>query len=164
MDAMFYLDYVKCAHEGTRRIRDTMAEMRLPEPEFSQKQAEVGNAIVRVILRNNIKQRRAWVDRDVSKIVSEAIASDFSELEIRAVNWAAEHDRITVSDANKLLDITWQGAKRLLFGLAQRKVFQYIRFRPYRKNTRDPKAYFRLRSNLPLPEGAFEQTTLEHGD
>lgn len=164
MDAMFYLDYVKCAHEGTRRIRDTMAEMRLPAPEFCQNQTEVGNAIVRVILRNNIKQRRAWIDRDVSKIVSEAIASDFSELEIRAVNWAAEHDRITVSDANKLLNITWQGAKRLLFGLAQRKVFQYIRFRPYEKNTRDPKAYFRLRSNLPLPEGAFEQTTLEHDD
>jgi len=161
MDAMFYLEYVKCAHEGTRRIRDTMAAMSLPAPEFSQKQSEVGNAIVRVVLRNNIKQRRAWIDRDVSKIVSEAIASDFNELERRAVNWVAENSTITISDANKLLGLTWPNARRLLLGLAQKKVFQYIRFVPYEKNVRDSKAYFRLRSNLPLPKGAFEQTALE---
>jgi hypothetical protein len=138
-----------------------MEAMRLPAPEFSQKQSEVGSEIVRVILRNNIKQRRAWIDRDVSKIVSEAIASDFSELERRAVNWVAEHDRITISDANTLLGVTWPNAKKLLLGLAEKKVFQYIRFKPYIKDKRDPKAYFRLRSNLPLPEGAFEQTKLE---
>lgn len=32
MQAMAYLDYVKCAHEGTRRIRQTMADMELPTP------------------------------------------------------------------------------------------------------------------------------------
>lgn len=164
MDAMFYLEYVKCAHEGTRRIRDTMTAMSLPEPEFNQNRSEVGSALVRVVLRNKIKQRRAWIDRDVSKVVAEAIASGFTEAEIRAVNWAAEHGEITISDANKLLDITWQSAKKLLFDLARRKVFQYIRFRPFEKNTRDPKAFFRLRSNSPLPSGAFEQGTLDHED
>jgi ATP-dependent DNA helicase RecG len=164
MDAMFYLEYVKCAHEGTRRIRDTMAAMSLPKPEFSQRQSEVGNAIVRVILRNNIKQRRAWIDQDVSQVVTEAIAAGFSEIERRAVNWAAERGQISISDANKLLGIPWQSAQKLLVGLAARKVFQYIRFKPYKKNIRDPKAYFRLRSSLPLPEGAFEQTSLEHDE
>jgi ATP-dependent DNA helicase RecG len=164
MDAIFYLEYVKCAHEGTRRIRDTMTTMGLPKPEFNQKRSTVGNALVRVILRNQIKQRRAWIDRDVSKVVAEAIASGFSEAEIRAVNWAAEHGEITVSDANKLLGISWQGAKRLLFDLTKRKVFQYIRFRKYEKNTRDPQAFFRLRSAAPLPPGAFEQVRLEHED
>ncbi len=164
MDAMFYLEYVRCAHEGTRRIRDTMTAMKLPEPEFNQNRSEVGSALVRVTLKNKIKQRRAWIDRDVSKVVAEAIASAFTEAEIRAVNWAAEHGKITISDANKLLDISWQGAKRLLFDLAERKVFQYIRFRPFEKNTRDPKAFFRLRSNLPFPAGAFEQTALKHED
>jgi ATP-dependent DNA helicase RecG len=162
MDAMFYMEYVKCAHEGTRRIRETMAAMNLPEPEFSQKQSQVGNALVRVTLRNNIKQRREWIDRDVSKVVGEAIAAGFSEEERRAVNWTAEHGTITISDANKLLDISWQMAKKLLFDLTQRKVFQYIRFREFEKNKRDPKAFFRLRSNAPLPDGAFEQTELEH--
>jgi len=164
MDAMFYLEYVKCAHEGTRRIRDTMAAMSLPEPEFNQNRSEVGSALVRVVLRNKIKQRRAWIDRDVSKVVAEAIATGFTEAEIRAVNWVAEHGSITISDANKLLDISWQGARRLLFDLTRRKVFQYIRFRQFVKNKRDPKAFFRLRSTSPLPDGAFEQTSLEQED
>ena len=82
-------------------------------------------------------------------------------MEIRAVNWAAEHGKITISDANKLLAIHWQAANRILLGLAQKRVFQYIRFRDFRKNQRDPKAFFRVRSTSPLPDGAFEQTDLE---
>lgn len=156
MDAMFYLNYVKCAHEGTRRIRDTMLGMKLPTPEF--RQDDNGPAIVRVILRNNVKQRRAWIDRDVSKIVSEAIAASLSEEERRALNFAAENSEITVSDAIKALDISWTRARKLLLGLAEKRVFQYIRFKPFSKNNRDPKAYFRLRSKAPLPDGAFEQT------
>lgn len=159
MDAMFYLEYVKCAHEGTRRIRDTMADMKLPAPEF--KQDEKGAAVVRVILRNNVKQRRAWVDRDVSKLISEALAVDLSEEEIRALNLAAENGSITVSDAHKVLDVSWQRARKLLFGLARKRVFQYIRFREFKKDIRDPKAHFRLRSHEPLPEGAFEQRDLD---
>ena len=163
MDAMFYLEYVKAAHEGVRRMRDKMVEMKLPIPEFSEKQSEVGNALVRVILRNNIKQRRAWIDRDVSQIVSEAIASDLCEDEKRAVNWVAEQGergKINISDANRLLGLTWPKAQQLLLGLAQKKVFQYIRFEPYVKGVRDSKAFFRLRSTQPLPDGAFEQQSL----
>jgi ATP-dependent DNA helicase RecG len=160
MDALFYLDLVKCAHEGARRIRDTMAEMKLPEPEF--RQVEEGHFIVRVTLRNNIKQRRAWIDKDVSRLVTEAIAADLTEEEKRVLNWAAEHDSITISDANKLLVISWQSARKLLLGLAARRIFQYVRFKKYEKDKRDPQAFFRLRSNKPLPEGAFEQViTLE---
>lgn len=159
MDAMFYLEYVKCAHEGTRRIRDTMVGMKLPAPEF--RQDETGPAIVRVTLRNNAKQRRAWIDHDVSKVVSEAIAADLSEEEKRILNWTAEHGTITVSDANKLLDISWQSARRILLGLADRRILQYVRFRPYKKNHRDPNAHFRLRSTVALPDGAFEPTELE---
>ena len=158
MDAMFYLQYVKCAHEGTRRIRDTMATMHLPAPEF--KQSEIGHSIVRVTLRNNVKQRRAWIDQDVTKVVSEAIAAGLSKDEKNVLNWAAEHGRITISDANKLLDMTWHSARRLLINLAKNRILQYIRFKEYTKNIRDSKAYFRLRSLEELPEGAFEQTDL----
>lgn len=162
MDAMFYLDYVKCAHEGTRRIRDTMAGMKLPAPEF--RQDEHGPAIVRVTLRNNVNQRRAWIDRDVSKIVSAAIAADLSDDERRALNLAAENGTITVSDANKLLDISWARARRLLLGLAKKRVFQYVRFKPFEKDKRDPNAFFRLRSADQLPEGAFEPKELDIED
>ena len=55
MDAMFYLEYVKCAHEGTRRIRDSMKEMKLPEPTFSQSSSQ--HVYVKVTLRNMIHQR-----------------------------------------------------------------------------------------------------------
>lgn len=159
MDAMFYLEYVKCAHEGTRRIRDAMAAMQLPAPEF--KQSEVGHSIVRVTLRNNIKQRRTWIDRDVSHLISEAIAADLTEPEKRALNWAAEHGELTINDAHKLLDISWQKARKLLLSLARKRIFQYIRFKEYKFDKRDPKAYFRLRSAAPLPDGAFEQTDLD---
>jgi ATP-dependent DNA helicase RecG len=159
MDAMFYLEYVKCAHEGTRRIRDAMAAMQLPAPEF--RQTEIGNSIVRVTLRNNIKQRRAWIDRDVSHLISEAIAADLTETEKRALNWAAEHGELTINDAHKLLDISWQSARKLQLGLARKRIFQYIRFKEYKKDNRDPRAYFRLRSTSPFPEGAFEQTDLD---
>jgi len=45
MNAMYFLDFVKCANEGTRRIRDTVATMNLPVPEFEQKPS--GHAAVR---------------------------------------------------------------------------------------------------------------------
>lgn len=155
MDALFYLSYVRCAHEGTRRIREVMVNLKLPPPEFQQ--SATGPAIVRVILRNNVKQRRAWIDHDVSKIISSAIAADLTEEERRALNLAAVNESITVSDANKLLNIPWQSARKILFGLARKRVFQYVRYREFKKDKRDPKSFFRLRSTAPLPEGAFEQ-------
>lgn len=155
MDALFYLNVVKCAHEGARRIRDTMLAMKLPAPEF--RQVESGHSVVRVTLRNDIKQRRAWIDRDVSRLVSEAIAVDLSEDEKRTLNWAAEHGSVTISDVNKLLDTHWRNAQRLLFGLAKKRIFQYIRFKEHKKDVRDSRAFFRLRSSKPLPEGGFEQ-------
>lgn len=158
MTAMFYMDHVKCAHEGTRRIRDTMVGMSLPKPEFSQ--PAVGYTIVKVVLRNHIKQRRAWIDKDVSAIVTEAITAGLSENEIRILNWAAENRKVTISDANRLLQMNWVQAQRLLHGLAEKRIFQYIRFRPYVKDIRDPQAYFRLRSGEPVPNGGFVQEIL----
>ncbi|MDA0835497.1 MAG: hypothetical protein O2955_14215 [Planctomycetota bacterium] len=162
MDALFYMDYVKCAHEGTRRIRDTMVDMRLPSPEFTETKS--GHLSVLVILRNNIKQRRAWIDRDVSKIISEAIAATLSESERIALNMAAENGMITISDANRALNINWAAAKRLLFGLTKKRIFQYVRFKPLEKNVRDPNAFFRLTSNAPLPDGAFEQKIVDDSE
>ena len=155
MESLFYLEITRCNREGAKRIRDTMVAMALPKPEF--KQAEIGPSMVRVTLRNNIKQRRAWIDRDVSLLVSEAIAADLTEDEKRVLNWAAENESIRISDANKLLDTSWQSARRLLLELAQKRIFQYIRFVPFERDKRDVRAYFRLRSTKPLPKGAFEQ-------
>jgi replication initiation and membrane attachment protein DnaB len=90
-------------------------------------------------------------------LVSEAIAADLTEDEKRVLNWMAEHESITISDADKLLDTSWQSARRLLLELSRKRICQYIRFVPFEKAKRDPRAFFRLRSTKPLPEGAFEQ-------
>jgi ATP-dependent DNA helicase RecG len=59
MDALQFLGLVKCENEGTRRMRDTMKAMELPEPLFEQK--EISGAIVRVTLSNNIVGRKPWM-------------------------------------------------------------------------------------------------------
>jgi hypothetical protein len=132
-----------------------MIAMELPKPEF--KQSSTGPLTVRVTLRNNIKQRRAWIDKDVSRIVSEAIAADLTEDEKRVLNWTAEHGAVTISDAIRLLGLHWRRAKSLLLGLVGKRIFQYIRFKELKKDVRDSKAFFRLRSGDPIPNGSFEQ-------
>jgi hypothetical protein len=47
--ALFFLDFIKCANEGTRRMRDSMIASNLPKPEFEQKDINFG--LVRVTLR-----------------------------------------------------------------------------------------------------------------
>src|SRR5206468_3307428 len=106
MDALRYFDYVKCAHEGTRRIRDTMTEMSLPEPEFRQVESAT-TPLVRVVLRNNVRQRRVWVDSDISAIVGEAVMQDLNEDEKRLINFAAEYGELSVSDAQRLTQKSW---------------------------------------------------------
>jgi hypothetical protein len=93
----------------------------------------------------------------VSTIVTEAITAGLSEDEIRIINWAAEHRKVTISDTNRLLQLNWVQARGLLHELVQKRIFQYIRFRPLEKDVRDPEAYFRLRSSDPIPEGGFDQ-------
>lgn len=142
MDAMYYLKFVKCAHEGTRRIREEMRRLELPEPEF--KQDETGFAIVRVTLRNNIKQRKVWVDSDVAEILGTQLAHTLTEDQKRCINFVAEHGEISVSDAQRLTGKTWQTARRALSTLVDRGILLH----EHRKDLeRDPKARFKLRGS-----------------
>lgn len=54
MEAMRYLQHVKMAQEGTRRMFQLMKDAALPEPEYSPP----GRQVVMVVLRNNIDLRR----------------------------------------------------------------------------------------------------------
>lgn len=54
MEAMRYLQHVKMAQEGTRRMFQLMKEAGLPEPEYSPP----GQPAVKVVLRNDIDRRR----------------------------------------------------------------------------------------------------------
>jgi ATP-dependent DNA helicase RecG len=138
MDALFYLDFVKCENEGTKRIRDSMAAMELPPPEFAQK--EIGGAIVRVTLRNNVKERVGWIDKDASDLVGSAVFTDLGTHERRCVNFAAEHKTINASDVMRLTQLNWHAAKKLMMSLTKRSIFDYKS-----KFPRDPNAHWVLK-------------------
>lgn len=138
MDAMFYLEFVKMANEGTRRMRDKMSEAGLPKPEF--RQTSDAFTTVKVTLRNDIKQRKVWLDADASHIVGEAIFAGLDQAETRLVNWVAEHGRINVSEALRLINVkTWHAAKKKLDGLVEKKILKY-----HSTKQRDPNAHYAL--------------------
>jgi predicted HTH transcriptional regulator len=142
MEAMYYLNFVKCTHEGTRRIRDTMTSLGLPKPEFRRK--EVNYALVRVTLRNNIAVRKVYVDKDASSIIGAVIAKTLSENELRIINFLAENRQISVSQAQRLTGKSWPASSKLLKGLKGRGILDDVR--KSKKMDRDPSARYILRS------------------
>lgn len=145
MEALLYLDFVKCAHEGTRRMRDTMSAMSLPAPEFRQVESAT-TPLVKVLLRNDVRQRRVWVDSDVAVIVGEAVMKDLSEDEKRAINFAAEYGEVSVSDVQRLTQRSWPSAKRVLTGLVIKNILEH---RLRNNLDRDPQARFVIKAQTP---------------
>jgi ATP-dependent DNA helicase RecG len=141
MEAMYFLDFVKAANEGTRRMRDLMFQERLPRPEFQHK--EVGHPILRVTLRNNIKQRKVWIDSDAAATVGAAIAETLTQNQRRAINFVAEHGEISVSQLQRLVGKSWPAAKKILVSLEARGVLHQ---RKRRSKDRDPQARYVLAS------------------
>ena len=150
MDAMFYLDFVKCHNEGTRRIRDAMEKMNLPKPEFAQKEINAGYASVRVTLRNMAKQRIAWIDSDASSVIGEELSRALTDEERRIINYVAEQGKINVSDCQRILPSvkTWHTAKKILKVLEERGILIY---QHSAEIARDAHAHWVLRRNLEPP-------------
>lgn len=139
MDALFFLQMVRCVNEGTRRMLHLMVESELPAPEFAEKVSDYST--VRVTLRNNIKQRRAWIDAAVVSVVSPEIDKTLTDEERRVINYLAEHATINTTQAAKILDRGWQSTHRLLLRLQSKKLLKYH----HRKDIdRDGQAFFTL--------------------
>jgi ATP-dependent DNA helicase RecG len=128
MRAMFYMELVKEHSEGTKRMRDTMSAMSLPEPTFEQTQSGIGNATVRVTLRNRIKQRKVWVDTDVTSLLGEALSRNLSKEEKRILNFVAEHGKINVTQCHRLIPglAKWHSAKKLLMKLVEKGLLKHV--------------------------------------
>jgi ATP-dependent DNA helicase RecG len=143
MRAMFYMGLVKEHAEGTKRMRDTMRDMKLPAPLFEQTQSGIGNAAVRVTLRNHIKQRKVWVDTDVSSLLGEALARNLSREEKRVLNFVAEHGKINVTQCHRLIPSLpkWHSAKKLLTKLVGKGLLKQVH---HATVVRDNKAHFVL--------------------
>lgn len=149
MDALRYMRLVRCANEGTRRMRHLLSEMGLPAPGFSQVASP--SAKVTVTLRNSIEQRRVWIDRDLSALVGAQLADSLSPEEKRVLNYLAEHGAITVSDAWRITTFkTWHAARSVMDTLLQKKLVEEVKTK-----VRDPNAHFVLAAWLrPPTEGA----------
>lgn len=140
MDALYYMEFVRCAHEGTKRIRDEMTRLGLPAPEFAQKEMEYTQ--VRVTLRNNSSQRKVWVDANASKLIGEVLFKALDEHEKQVINFLAERHTINVSDTQRLTARSWPSARKLLDGLVEKKILDKVK----RKDLdRDPQSYYVLR-------------------
>jgi len=120
MEALFYLEYVHCAYEGTRRMRDTMAANSLPPPEFSQK--EMGTHQVHVVLKNDVEHRKTFIDANAAGLIGQTVWNTLTEPEKMLINFVGEHGKISVTDAVRLTDKAWKEAKAILLGLVDRKI------------------------------------------
>ena len=119
-----------------------MADLNLPAPDFKQSGETASTPVVKVVLRNNVKHRKVWVDSDAAKLVGETVMKQLSQDELRAINFVAEHGAISVSDLQRLTGRTWPSAKKLLSGLVDKKLLDHkIRT----TLDRDPQARFVLR-------------------
>jgi ATP-dependent DNA helicase RecG len=124
MDALFYFGFVKCAHEGTPRMRDAMQSVGLPLPEFSQR--EVGHHQVHVTLRNNVQARKTFVDADAARLLGQKVFGDLTERQRLIVNYLTERGSINVSDANRVLQCDWRTARNVLDELVAKNILDRI--------------------------------------
>ena len=126
MDTLKYLRLVKCHNEGTRRIRDTMAESKLPTPLFEQRESEGGPHSVRVTLKNNMKFRKVLLDSALSQVLSEELLRSLNQRERMVLNFVAENTEINVSQCQRQLEMPrWHTAKRFLMGMVKKELLKY---------------------------------------
>jgi hypothetical protein len=106
---------------------------------------------VRVVLRNNVRERRVWVDSDVNSLVDATVIRALNDEERRVVNFTAEYGEISVGEAESLTQRSWASAKLVLQKLAVKGIFEY---QSRSGIARDPLTRFYLRRKRRPREGA----------
>lgn len=122
MWALYYFDFVQCAFEGTRRMRDTMREANLPDPVFRQNSE--GTFQVSVTLQNNVEHRKIYVRSEAATGINPDIYASLSESEKMIVNYLADNDRVNVKDAGRIIALDWRATKAVLDLLESKKVIE----------------------------------------
>jgi ATP-dependent DNA helicase RecG len=138
MDALRFLGYVPMAREGTKRIRESMAEYNLPEPEF--KQESVHGVVVRVTLTNDHESQKRSSDGDVARFFGVEKWKLLQEHEIKIIAFAFRNQTIQVTDAQRLTGRTWGTSKKDLERLCRK---DFLVFVPG-QYVRDAKAHYRI--------------------
>lgn len=138
MDALRFLGYVRMAREGTRRIRESMKEYHLPEPQW--KQEAVHGVVVRVTLRNDHASRKRATNTDVANYFGVDVWKRLQEHEIKILAYAFQNASIQVSEAQRLTGRTWATSKKDLDRLMRAG---HLAFQPG-EYVRDPKAHYTI--------------------
>jgi ATP-dependent DNA helicase RecG len=129
MWALYYFDFVQCAFEGTRRMRQGMLDANLPAPKFLQKQ--VGTFQVSVTLENDQEHRKLSVRAEAAAGIDPDIYASLSESEKMIANYLTDHARLSVNDAGLIVVKDWRTTKAILDGLVEKKVItrQHAKYR-----------------------------------
>ena len=120
MWGLYYFDYVQCAFEGTRRMRQEMRDANLPDPKFSQKQ--VGTFSVSVTLENDHEHRRQFVRAEATAVINPDLYATLSESERMIVNYLADQTKVNVTDAGLVIGRDWRDTKIILDGLEKKRI------------------------------------------
>jgi ATP-dependent DNA helicase RecG len=143
MDAMRILGYVRMAREGTRRIRESMNELHLPDPLF--KQEALHGVLVRVTLMNDSRKRAT--DRDVALYFGVRLWEELQPHEIKLAAHAYHNQTIQVSEAQRITGRTWATSKKDL----ERLVFKGVLVFEPGEFVRDSRALYRLAPKERMP-------------
>ena len=138
MDAMYLLDYVKMAREGTRRMKESMASLGLPAPRFSQE--AIHGLVVRVVLRNHSRYRQRAGATDVVNAIGGSIWADLDEKTKKVLELVVRNGGINVSETQQALNISWPSAKKLLIKLTSDGFLTHV----HNASDRDTRARFVL--------------------
>ncbi len=139
MDALRILGYVRMAREGTRRIKESMAEWGLPDPIFRQE--ALHGIVVRVTLKNDHETRKRATDRDVAAFFGVDIWKQLEEHEVKIAAYAFHNRPMQVTEAQAVTGRRWQTSKKDMERLVRKGILEFVPG----EYPRDPKAHYRLR-------------------
>lgn len=120
MWALYYFDWVQCAFEGTRRMRDTMRKANLPDPIFSSKEAGVFQ--VSVVLKNAIEHRKSFIRAEAAPGINQELYASLSQEEKMIVNALAMGRELNVNDAMLLVGKDWRATKAFFDSLLNKQL------------------------------------------
>lgn len=117
MWALYYFEWVQCAFEGTRRMRDQMRAANLPDPTFFSKESGVFQ--VSVVLENAIEHRKSFIRAEAAPVIDQVLYDRLSQEEKMIVNALAAGRDLNVNDAMLLVGKDWRATKALFVNLME---------------------------------------------
>lgn len=118
MWSLYYFDWVQCAFEGTRRMRDIMRAASLPDPTFTSKESGVFQ--VSVILENAIEHRKSFIREEAAPGIDQKLYNSLSQEEKMIVNALATGRDLNVGDAMLLVGKDWRATKAFFDSLMEK--------------------------------------------